>query len=394
MEGIGRKRTSMAPESKINGGQFMCSEPEPMRKTKICIISAVHIWNDTRVFYKEAVSLAQIYDVELHAVADFKHRLESGVNVYGLPKHRSRILRFLNSIVLCYRIVRSKPKVIHFHDPELILLGIFLKFFMDVKVVYDIHEDYSKTVIEKAWIPAPLRKPVAFIFDKAERFACRFFDANVVVLEGWCSKYPNAVLVRNFSFLAPESDYTSQERQKRLVYVGGLSAKRGAMEMLKAFDIVSAKHSDVSFDIVGSWSDKELESRAMKIIETNDMINYHGYLPLTEFKALVQKARLGFCLYTMPKYEENIPVKMFEYIAHGTPVVCSGFSSWRKTVEGEGWGICVDPFDAEEVADAVVQAMDDKRFEELSGNIVKHRTKYTWDNEEKNLLGLYERLSC
>lgn len=42
-----------------------------MNKERICIITSVHPWNDTRIFYKEAVSLAKKYEVELHAPADF-----------------------------------------------------------------------------------------------------------------------------------------------------------------------------------------------------------------------------------------------------------------------------------------------------------------------------------
>ena len=40
----------------------------------IFIGSSVHRWNDNRIYYKEAVSLAKKYHVELHAPAEFEQK--------------------------------------------------------------------------------------------------------------------------------------------------------------------------------------------------------------------------------------------------------------------------------------------------------------------------------
>ena len=45
----------------------------------------------------------------------------------------------------------------HFHDPELMLFAFFLKL-RHKKVVYDIHEDLTKQILIKNYIPSFFKK--------------------------------------------------------------------------------------------------------------------------------------------------------------------------------------------------------------------------------------------
>jgi hypothetical protein len=136
----------------------------------IYIMSSVHNWNDTLIFHKEAVSLAKKYNVELHAIANFKNKKINEIDVKGLPNYKNRIFRPLNWIKLLYRILKSKSSIVHFHDPELIIMGVFLKIFTNKKIIYDIHEDYTKTILNKSWVgPLWFREEIAKIFNFVEK---------------------------------------------------------------------------------------------------------------------------------------------------------------------------------------------------------------------------------
>ncbi|MHB9010529.1 MAG: glycosyltransferase family 4 protein, partial [Carboxydocellales bacterium] len=70
--------------------------------SKVLIISSVHFWNDARIFYKEAISLAKHYRVKLHAVGDFQG-LNQGVEVDCLPGRKNRLARVINTVRLLIR---------------------------------------------------------------------------------------------------------------------------------------------------------------------------------------------------------------------------------------------------------------------------------------------------
>lgn len=354
---------------------------------KVCIVSSVHRYNDTRVFYKQARSLARFYEVELHAIADFGYKKIDNVHVFGLQEYPRRVFRALHTLRLLRRVWRKDVAIVHFHDPELMILGLVLSFFSRKKLIYDIHEDYSKTIRKKYWIPPALRHGLAVLFARFERFAARRFHANIVVLDHWAAKYPKSFSVKNYP-IAEEGDFSDKE--KKLIYVGNLDSGRGILEMIEAFLLFSEKNTDFRFEIVGKWASQRQKEQAFEKAKNSNKIVFRGYIPIQEARGLIAKASLGFCLYTDARFEENIPVKMYEYLMFQTPVVCSDFDSWKKRVQGEGWGIAANPAKPEQVAQAIEIALENH------ANMLKacyeHRQKYTWEKQEKKLFEQYEKL--
>ena len=80
----------------------------------IFIGSSVHRWNDNRIYYKEAVSLAKKYHVELHAPAEFEQKHLNGVDIYGLPNWEKESDRKAIRNELWQRLKKSKMTIFHF----------------------------------------------------------------------------------------------------------------------------------------------------------------------------------------------------------------------------------------------------------------------------------------
>lgn len=95
-----------------------------------------------------------------------------------------------------------------------------------------------------------------------------------------------------------------------------------------------------------------------------------------------------------PNYVESLPVKLFEYMAAGLPVIASNFPLWKEIVEGNECGLTVDPLNPKEIAETIEYLVkhpeERKRMGENGKRAVKE--KYNWEQEAKKLLAVYERL--
>lgn len=125
------------------------------------------------------------------------------------------------------------------------------------------------------------------------------------------------------------------------------------------------------------------------------MIKYVGRINRQAVNALYGQSRAGIVIYQPAKnHFEAQPIKLFEFMAAGLPVIASDFPLWQKIVEENDCGICVNPTDAASVKNACTTLLaNPDRGQQMGKNGRKAvLEKYNWANEEKKLLALYESL--
>jgi len=105
-------------------------QPINNKTPKVCILTSVHSAFDTRIFHKEAKTLVKAgYDVTLIAQHD-KDEVVDGIKIIALSKPKNRFLRIFLLTRKIYKIAfRQKSNIYHFHDQELIPVGLVLKLF-------------------------------------------------------------------------------------------------------------------------------------------------------------------------------------------------------------------------------------------------------------------------
>ncbi|MFH1089945.1 MAG: glycosyltransferase, partial [Pseudomonadota bacterium] len=83
-----------------------------------------------------------------------------------------------------------------------------------------------------------------------------------------------------------------------------------------------------------------------------------------------------------------------EYMAAGIPVIASHFPLWREIVEDNGCGLCVNPQDPEEIAQAVRYVLTYPQQAEEMGRRGRKAVeeKYNWRLEAQNLFAIYRDL--
>src|SRR5699024_3143820 len=151
----------------------------------------------------------------------------------------NRLLRMTRTVWQVFRMaLEENADLYHFHDPELIPVGIALKI-RGKRVVYDVHETVSKQIRSKSWIPHPVRVPASRAYRVLEQTTARVFDGVVVATPGIAEHFPTgkATIVQNYPLAEKfssidTSDYHS--RESVLAYVGGITHARGIEEMVEA----------------------------------------------------------------------------------------------------------------------------------------------------------------
>ena len=99
-------------------------------------------------------------------------------------------------------------------------------------------------------------------------------------------------------------------------------------------------------------------------------------------------------LHPLVSYQEALPVKMFEYMLAGLPVIASDFPLWNSIVLGNGCGLCVDPMNPAAIAEAIryiATHPDEARQMGRNGRQAVLQ-RYNWEAEEIKLLDAYRSI--
>jgi glycosyltransferase involved in cell wall biosynthesis len=365
---------------------------------RVVHLTSVHPPFDIRIFHKECRSLAMAgYDVTLIAPRAEGNVIRDGVKVRAVPPPRDRRERMTRTIWKVYEAaVRENGEIYHFHDPELMPVGLLLKM-RGKRVVYDVHEDYTNTLRGKQWIPSLLRGPASAIVRACEFTFTTAFDRVIAVTPKIARKFlaSKTRLAQNF----PQSqefrcfdDLPYEKREAIAVYVGGLSDDRGLREMRMAVEL-AAKETPVKLVIAG-----HVNSRAKAEFQRDGesaLVDYKGQLSRSQVVDLLGRARVGLVLFhPTGNYLDSQPNKLFEYMAAGLPVVASDFPHWREIFSSAECGRLVDPLNVPAIAEALVWILRHPAEAAEMGLNGRRAVaeKFNWEHEAEGLIATYDEL--
>lgn len=363
-------------------------------------MTSAHRVLDARIFHKISKSLARRgYEVILVA-GHVQDETIDGVQVSAIPKSRGRLRRMTVNLYRIYRrTLELDGDVYHFHDPELMPVGLLLRL-RGKHVVYDAHEDLPRTVSYKEYVPRSLRSLVANAAERFELFAARRFTAVIGATPPIADRFravnPKTVVVHNFPIfdeLASKHPQAWESRDLAVVYVGGITRERGIFEVLEAMRQVHSQ-LDCHLALAGWFSPPGLKDEIQHTAEPNN-ISWLGMLTRREVADLLAQVRVGIVvLHPEPNFINSKPTKLFEYMCAGLPVVASDFPQWREIVDGARCGLLVDPLQPQQIAEAIAYLLTHPtQAEEMGrrGRIAAEKL-FNWKSEEQTLLGLYRSI--
>lgn len=361
---------------------------------KICHITSAHQRYDIRIFVKECITLAANgHNVSLIVADGLADEIKNQVHIYSVAKPLNRKKRMQQSTWDIYKkVLNINPDFVHFHDPELIFMAHKLVK-AGYKVIYDVHEDLPKQVLNKHWLPKFSRKIISNIAALVEKqYAKKFYGivaATPIIGRRFKLYNNNTIDLCNYPILAElDLAYTSWDnRQDSMCYIGSISQTRGIMPVIAACAI-----SHIPLELAGMFSG-DISLDKLQKLDGSQYVHYRGVLDRQEITNLLQKVKIGMVtLLPTPSYVESLPIKMFEYMLAGIPLIASNFPLWREIVAKYDCGILVDPNNPGQIAVAAAQILSDGGYASQMGlngrnAVLEH---FNWEHEQQKLIDFYK----
>ncbi|MBM3778748.1 MAG: glycosyltransferase family 4 protein [Acidimicrobiia bacterium] len=364
---------------------------------RVCHATTAHARGDARIQLKECAALAAAHhDVHLVLGDGQGDAVVGGVSIHDLGRRpSSRAERMWAQVRRAEAAVRAlAPDVLHFHDPELLPVGVRLSK-RGVRVVYDVHEDVPAQIRSKPWIPAGLRGAVSRAFDAYERRAVQRFAGVVAATPHIAGRFAalgdRVVCVNNYPLpdeMAPPA--RTDGRRRQVCYVGVMSRARGIALLVRAMP----QAPDVRLVLCGAIQGDGLEA-ALRAEPGWAQVDYLGTVDRATVARVLAESCAGVVTFLpRPNHLDAQPTKLFEYMAAGVPVIASDFPLWRRIVAGSDAGICVDPQSEHAIAAAIRQLVDNPDAAARMGLAGRTavETSYNWPAEAAKLVAFYARL--
>jgi glycosyltransferase involved in cell wall biosynthesis len=377
---------------------------------KILHLTKSHSRNDTRIFIKEAQTLASNLPHKVWLmVADGKGNVDEEQGRVSIQDigclGGGRLGRVLNGTWRAFFAIRRlRPSIVHFHDPELIPLGVLLKM-IGCKVIYDVHEDVPRQILSKFYIPKILRHPAALAMAALELGCSWIWDAIIpatpLIADTpiFAGRFPvnKTVVVYNFPIgteFVVSNPTPYEQRALSFTYLGGIEMVRGAVEMIRAFEYLK-DITGVRLELAGTFFGPSNFENTLRALPGWSLVHYHGEVDRRQVAQILGKVRAGIViLHPEPTHIESYPIKMFEYMSAAIPIIASDFPVWRRIIDGAGCGMLVDPLNPRSIADAMRWILEHPKEAEAMGQRGRHAAErsYNWETEAAKLLGLYNKL--
>lgn len=371
-----------------------------MKKTKVVVASLLKPIDDTRMYEKFGLSMAETnkYDINIIGFNSKNVRTTSGITFHPVePFSRTSFARFVQPIKTFRRFIRLRPQIIVINTHELLLMTCLYKMFFGVKFIYDLRENYVKNIRETNVFPLFLRPPLAAWVRLKEWLSKPFIDHYILAERIYKKQLPflskKVTIIENKYAPQPEESTAYRDPDPShidLLYTGTISESNGVFD---AIDITKSLHlfnPKVKLRIVGYCALKKDLIRLKKEIETHDFIELNGgdhLVPHIEIVEAIQKADFGFVL-KKPNNgtnDEKILTRLFEYTANQLPILLLNNPTWVEFCAQFNAAVEVDPNDFD--AEALIKTMKEKVFYTQGDT-----SSSLWDSEKKKLLNLLEEL--
>ena len=261
-----------------------------------------------------------------------------------------------------------KPDLVVVHAPELLPLTLLWQALGgNRKFIYDIRENYALNVSTQQVYQGLVRRGLAAGLRWVEGLAARRAAGIILAEESYADELPflrkaspvRVVILENKYQPAPGELLPTQPRPLpspseplRLLYSGTISELNGVLAALSlAWELNKLWPGGVALTIIGFCQQPALMGRLHVLFERLSstwpielaLIGGAEPVPHAAIVAEISRSHLGLALYQPhPSTARCRPTKLFEYLAHGLPVLVPANPLWQELVQAHDAGLMVD----------------------------------------------------
>jgi glycosyltransferase involved in cell wall biosynthesis len=168
----------------------------------------------------------------------------------------------------------------------------------------------------------------------------------------------NAKVIYNGTSCNFPVNYNIEKTSNTVVFAGTLAEKKGIFSLIKAWEEVIRKIPSVKLFIYGKGGDKTI-AEIDKLLTTfyKNSIELKGFVTKEVLSTIYASAACAI----FPSYAESFSMAPMEAMATGCPVIYTKRSSGPELITNEVDGLLVDPDNIQEIADAIIVMLTDRK---------------------------------
>ncbi|MBS3919012.1 MAG: glycosyltransferase family 4 protein [Deltaproteobacteria bacterium] len=288
--------------------------------------------------------------------------------------------------------------VIYARDYHTAIIALLPRLLFHKKLIYEINGLASEE--QKLKSQSVFNQVISFFIRKAENMATQFSDqiicvtpqiANYLVQHFHCQPdkvkvISNGVNTKKF-FPITDKHLLKQFRDRLnigegeilIVFIGNLAPWQGIEYLIRVAPLLLKEKKNVRFLIVGEgiWKDK-LEM-SVKKIGLSDHFTFTGMVDHEQIPLYINIADI--CVLPKRKLKSGYsPIKLYEYMACGKPIVSSQ-AEGLEFIEEEGIGRVIDPEDTACFKDALEDLIEDQKKRDAMSEraLFTARDRFDWE---------------